>query len=125
MNWRANDMSEISESIMQGLQEMLGHAQGKIELRSHRVSASPPRVYNAEEIRKIRDNLNMSQAFFAKVIGVSKKTVEAWEHGGNKPGGAASRLLTIAEKDPDALRRYGFAEWSGLGNSKCDIKRVK
>ena len=104
-------MSETSESTMRGLQEMLGHAQGKAKLRSHYVAAVPPKEYTANEIRGIRDRLNMSQGFFAEVIGVSKKTVESWEYGRGKPSGAAARILTIADKDPDALKRYGFAEW--------------
>jgi len=104
-------MSDVSESILRGLNEMLGHARGKVELRSNSVKSSPPREYSAVEIREIRDRLNMSQGFFAQVIGVSKKTVESWEYGRGKPSGAAARVLTIADKDPEALRRYGFAEW--------------
>jgi len=104
-------MSEVSESIARGLQEVLDHVEGKVKLRTRRVSASPPRMYTASEIRNIRDSLNMTQGFFAMVIGVSKKTVESWEYGKGKPSGVASRLLTIAESDPDALKRYGFAEW--------------
>jgi len=104
-------MSDASESIMRGLQEMLDHAQGHVRLRSHSVSTTPPKKFTADEIRDIRDRLNMTQSFFADVIGVSKKTVESWEYGRGKPSGVASRILTIAEKDPDALRRYGFAEW--------------
>ncbi|MCL2158161.1 MAG: helix-turn-helix domain-containing protein [Oscillospiraceae bacterium] len=104
-------MSEVSESIVRGLQEMLDHAQGKIELRSRKVTAMHPIEYTAEEIKAIRTKLNMSQGFFADLIGVSKKTVESWEYGHGKPRGAASRLITIADRDPDALRRYGFAEW--------------
>lgn len=104
-------MSEVSESIMRGLQEMLDHSQGKIELRSHYVAAIPPKEYSADEIREIRGRLHMSQGFFAEVIGVSKKTVESWEYGRGKPSGAAARVLTIADKDPEALKRYGFAEW--------------
>jgi putative transcriptional regulator len=104
-------MSEISESITRGLQEMLEHAKGKTELSSHYISTNPPRVFTPEEIRRIRDTLHMSQSFFAGVIGVSKKTVESWEYGRGKPSGAAARVLTIADEDPEALRRYGFAEW--------------
>jgi len=104
-------MSELSKGIMSGLQEMLEHTQGKIKLRSHYVVAKPPREFTASEIRDIRGKLNMSQGFFAEVIGVSKKTVESWEYGRGKPNGAAARVLTIAQTDPEALRRYGFAEW--------------
>jgi putative transcriptional regulator len=103
-------MSEVSKGIMRGLEEMLEHAQGKIVLRSNYVATTPPKKYTASEVREIRDNLNMSQGFFADVIGVSKKAVESWEYGHGRPSGAASRLLAIAETDPEALRRYGFAE---------------
>ena len=104
-------MSKVSESIMRGLQEMLDHAQGKIELKSNYVSTTPPMAFSAYEIKEIRSKLNMSQSFFAEVIGVSKKTVESWEYGRGRPSGAAARMLTIALKDPDAFKRYGFAEW--------------
>ena len=104
-------MNEISDGILRGLNEMLDHAQNKIVLRSHHVAANPPHDFSASEIRDIRGKLNMSQKFFAEVIGVSKKTVESWEYGRGKPSGAASRVLTIAQADPEALRRYGFAEW--------------
>ena len=90
---------------------MLDHAQGKIKLKSHRVTAIPPKEFTADEIRAIRGKLNMSQGFFAEIIGVSKKTVESWEYGRGRPNGAAARVLTIVEQDPEALRRYGFAEW--------------
>ena len=104
-------MSGVSNSIMRGLQEMLDHAQGKIELRSRYVSTSPPREFTADEIREIRDRLKMSQGIFAEVIGVSKKTVESWEYGRVKPSGTAARILTIADKDPEVLQRCGFINW--------------
>jgi len=104
-------MSEVSDGIMRGLQQALEHAQGKKELRSNYVSISTPKQFKPDEIKTIRNNLNMSQGFFADVLGVSKKTVESWEYGKGKPNGAACRLLTIAMEDPEALRRYGFASW--------------
>jgi len=104
-------MSAVSESALKGLREMLGHAEGKIELKPRYVATTPPKRYTAEEIRKIRDNLNMSQGFFAEVIGVSKKTVESWEYGKGKPSGAAARMISIAEAEPEAFKRFGFAEW--------------
>ena len=107
-------MSEVSESILLELREMIGPAQDKIELRSNYVAATPPKEYSADEIRAIRKNLNMSQGFFAEVVGVSKKTVESWEYGRGKPSGTAARMLFIMEIDPDAVKRYGFAEWYGI-----------
>jgi len=104
-------MNNVSDSILRGLQEMLDHSQGKTELKSRYVAATPPKQYTADEIRRIRDSLKMSQGFFADVIGVSKKTVESWEYGRGKPSGAAARMIGIVEVDPEALRRYEIAQW--------------
>jgi putative transcriptional regulator len=104
-------MSEYFESLQRSLNEALEYAQGKIELKSRYVAATPPKQYTADEIRRIRDNLKMSQGFFADVIGVSKKTVESWEYGRGKPSGAAARMISIVEVDPEALRRYEIAQW--------------
>ena len=43
--------------------------------------------------------LNMTQALFANMIGISKKTVEAWESGRNIPMGPASRELDLLAED--------------------------
>jgi len=39
----------------------------------------------------------MTQSLFANYMGVSSKTVEAWEKGTNHPTGAAYRLISILE----------------------------
>lgn len=43
----------------------------------------------------------MYQKSFAGYLGVSEKTVEAWEAGVNHPSGAASRILSMMEMDSD------------------------
>ena len=64
----------------------------------------------AEEIKGIRNRLNMTQAVFALFMGVSKKTVEAWESGQNIPNGPSLRLLWMAEQDPGFPERYGIVK---------------
>ncbi len=56
-------------------------------------------------MKNLRAELNVSQAVFARVLGVSKKTVEAWEAGRNVPSGSARRLLEVIQKDKGILRR--------------------
>jgi len=46
----------------------------------------------------------LSQARFASVLGVSKRTLQEWEQGRRKPTGAARSLLAIATKRPEVLR---------------------
>jgi len=97
-----NDMSNNSvyESIMAGLNEALADAQSeKPILKRHKVTVEPVKIFEADEVKKIRNSTGMSQKIFASYMGVSYKTVEAWEAGTNHPSGAASRLLSMIEND--------------------------
>ena len=55
------------------------------------------------DIQTLRRKFGLSQADFAKVLGVSKNTICHWEQGLRKPDGASARLLQIAEKHPEAV----------------------
>ena len=62
----------------------------------------PPR-YDAARIQAIRHGLNVSQKAFADMLNVSLATVRAWEQGLRTPDGAATRLLSIAERHPEII----------------------
>ncbi|HRW05288.1 MAG TPA: helix-turn-helix domain-containing protein [Caldilineaceae bacterium] len=51
-----------------------------------------------------RHNVGLSQAEFAKLLGVSKRTIQEWEQGRREPSGAAQSLIKIAMQRPDVLR---------------------
>ena len=57
----------------------------------------PVKKYDKTEIKRIRKSCGISQSVFADCMGVSKKTVEAWEYGKNTPTGPACRLLYILD----------------------------
>ena len=102
-------MSRMGQDLVEAMQEMLDHAAGKIKLRAMRVSIAPvPETISADEIRKTRKSLGMTQSVFAMTIGVSKKTVESWEAGRYMPDGAARRLITIMQADPAFPEKYGI-----------------
>lgn len=61
---------------------------------------------SAEDIKAIRKKLGFTQAVFAAVIGVSTKTVEAWETGTNQPIGPACRMISLIQFDPEILQSY-------------------
>ncbi|HOI84479.1 MAG TPA: helix-turn-helix domain-containing protein [Acholeplasmataceae bacterium] len=63
-------------------------------------------MVDAEFVKKLRDKLNMSQSFFAQVLGVSKKTVEKWEQSVNPMIGTASRMLYIIDKYPALINEF-------------------
>lgn len=53
-----------------------------------------------------QDKLKAKKAVFAYYMGVSKKTVEAWERGTNSPSGSACRLLDILDSTDPSLLGY-------------------
>lgn len=104
-------MSSVYESIMAGLTEAVEDAQSKDKkLRRRVVTIVPVKEYSASEIQAIRKSTGLSQRLFAGYMGVSDKTVEAWEAGKNRPSGAASRLLTMMEMDADLTKEFPFVK---------------
>ena len=101
------DMS-LFEEIKIGLNEAIEYEQGNLKANIRTLSVTPIEEFTAAEIKEIRKNAGMTQAIFAKYLGVSLKTVEAWEAGRNQPGGAASRMLSITKKDPEFPKRSGI-----------------
>jgi len=58
---------------------------------------------SAEEIKKIRSSINLSQSVFAKMLNVSPSSVKQWEQGKRTPTGATKVLLELLEKEPHIL----------------------
>lgn len=95
------------DSIMEGLEEALEYSKGNLpHVTRRKVSISPVPKYDATKIKKIRNSLHLTQMIFAEVLGVSLKTVEAWESGRNNPNGPASRFLQMLESDSNLLEEY-------------------
>ena len=57
-------------------------------------------VNNAVEARR---KTGLSQTDFAKIMGISVRTLQSWEQGARTPSGPAAVLLKIATKYPETL----------------------
>ena len=68
---------------------------GRISAKKTTYMIAPVKEFNPSEIRTIRTAAGMTQTIFACYMGVSKKTVEAWEAGRSHPTGSAFRLMGI------------------------------
>ena len=85
---------DIGLEILEGIREIKAFKRGEITNLKTRELKEPA---NPQEIRL---RLNLSQAAFAGLMGVSVRTVQDWEQGRRKPSGPARSLLRIAEKHP-------------------------
>lgn len=95
---------EITRSIIAGLEDATLHAKGRLKLRETVYDVSPIPNFRGKEIRLLRQNLELTQLIFARTLGVSLKTVEAWESGRNIPQGPAQRMLEILRHKPSVLK---------------------
>ena len=99
---------KVYDGIMQGLEEAVQYNEGKIKARTNTLEISPVPDFEAKEIKNIRNELGMTQVLFAGFMGVSTKTVEAWEAGRNMPDGPARRILAMLKVDPALPQRFNI-----------------
>ena len=96
-------MKILFERLKKGLNEGIAHERGERTLRvTEVVIPDPPQSYGAEDVRRIRTRMRMSQAGFARLLQVSNKTVQSWEQGTRRPQQSSARLLQFIEH-PDLL----------------------
>jgi putative transcriptional regulator len=79
----------IGREILEGIRQL------KRE-RTGRVTTLPP-------ISEIRAKTGLSQGEFARLLGVSVRTLQEWEQGRRMPSGPARTLLSIAHRNPRVL----------------------
>lgn len=86
------------ESIKQGLEEAIDFAEGKqAGVRVHTVKVPEA------DVAAIRTSTGLSQAEFARSIGVAKGTLLNWEQGRRRPSGPAQVLLAMIAKRPSLV----------------------
>ena len=118
---RGTKKPTVAELLLQGAREAAAYAAGEPEmLRKARVTRRPlsvrhvsfrqPARPSADQIRRIRDGLQVSQAVFGELLNVSTATVRAWEQGQRTPDGPSLRLLEIADREPASLLRAAGCE---------------
>lgn len=98
----------VFDEIKAGLNEAIEYEKGNLKASTRTLSITPIEEFTASEIKDIRKSAGLTQILFAKYLGVSLKTVEAWESGRNQPSGAACRMLSLTKKDPQFPRNSGI-----------------
>lgn len=92
---------DFFSGVMEGLQEALAHSQGRAAAETVERKRALPTVNVAE----LRTALSMTQKTFADLLGVSRRTVEAWESGRSTPTPTAKKLMFLIEKDHSIVQK--------------------
>jgi putative transcriptional regulator len=82
------------DQLVKGVREMKRHMNGKAVRGARTSELAEP------DIRSIREVAKISQSQFAKLIGVSVRTLQNWEQHRTRPTGPARALLKIVASDP-------------------------
>ena len=89
---------DAADSVMRGLEEALAYTEGRTE---------GARVYEVEvpdvDVARIRARTGLSQAQFARSIGVARGTLLNWEQGRRRPTGPAQVLLALIDRRPSVV----------------------
>lgn len=92
MAMRDDMFEELLESVRQG---------GAI-LRGEMAPARTFR-FDDDDVRQLRERMQLSQPRFAAMLGISVGTLRNWEQGRRKPEGPARALLRVAAVHPEAV----------------------
>jgi len=95
-------MSQAFEILSTALDEVIEDKQSnqkKLKRHVRTIQIDPVQNYTAIEVKNIRHQAGLTQALLAKYLGVSKKTIEAWESGRTTPSGPSSRLLGLIKEN--------------------------
>lgn len=87
---------KLFSELIEGIQEMKAVEEDR--QKPYRVTKMEP-----SEVTRIRQNMKLSQAKFAALMGISVRTLQNWEQGYRSPTGSAKVLLRIAKKNPKAV----------------------
>ena len=82
----------IGDELLQAIRDIKSGKVGRVST----VAVSP--------VAEARHKVGLSQQEFAKLLGVSPRTLQEWEQGRRQPSGAAKSLIMIAIKHPEILK---------------------
>lgn len=94
------------DMLKEGLEEAIDYHKGKVKLRTKEVFIpDAPKNYKANDIKKLRERLGITQKELASWMNVSLNTVQTWEQNKRNPSHASLRLLEVFEKDFASLEK--------------------
>ncbi|MCL6244348.1 MULTISPECIES: helix-turn-helix domain-containing protein [Acinetobacter] len=83
---------DIEAEILQGIDDMFAN------------NAAKRTIITETDVALARRKAQLTQEQFAKLLGVSRRTLESWEQGTRRPSGAATSLIRLFIVDPQFVK---------------------
>jgi len=96
---------KIFDELMEGVNAMKKHREGKLTLRSYKEEVTPLPAVDSKFIRETRKRMRCSRAVFARKLRINERTLEKWEQWRAKPNPQAAALVLLVRRYPDTLDR--------------------
>lgn len=93
------------EELKESLEQAAAYARGDASHVRVTVREIPTPEYTPADIVSIRKKAGLTQRALSTALGVSPRTVEAWEAGKNAPSGSSVKLLYLIDTDQDVLEK--------------------
>ena len=94
----------VADEIMAGMRElsrMMDEGKTPEQMFTVKTIEVPePGMYRRRKVRELRESLGVSQAVFARLLGVSVVLVKSWEAGTREPSPLARGLLDTIRANP-------------------------
>ena len=90
----------LGKQVEAALGEVLAHVHGEIDLPCRLVDDP-----SAERIRALRKRMKLSRQKFADRFGLDPRALQDWEQGRRVPDRSARVLLTVIDREPEAVER--------------------
>ena len=85
----------LFNELRQSLEQARAIARGEMKASRRFVAPATP------DVKAVRERTGLSQSDFARLMGVSVKTLQNWEQNRRHPTGPASALLKIVSAAPE------------------------
>ena len=102
---KQDELSFTGAEIVDALTSFLGAVQKEAVAERFTVRTVSlnlqPRTYSSDDVKQARKLLGLSQTLFARFLGVSVRTIRAWEQGQRELSGMANRFLDEVVTNPE------------------------
>lgn len=86
----------MKDDLVAALKEVIAHKKGEITLEQ--------KILYRNDIHALRERYHLSQNEFARLFGVSLRTLQQWEQGNRHPSGPAQVLLKVIAYNPTIVK---------------------